>query len=334
MLDSIYALFLPESRDRTVFAVQECIANGTPFDVEVQMVTATGRPVWVRSIGQAVREADGQVVRIQGAQQDITQHVRLVAEVQELNFGLEEKIAARTAELTANEAALRLANQQLESFSYSVSHDLQSPLQRVAAFAKLLDHELRSAPESKAGHYLARIQANVEQMTQLIDGLLALAHVSQIELIRGSVNLSALASEVLESLRSGDSTRDLHWHVEPGLSANADVRLMRSVMENLLGNAWKFTSHRPEAQITFGATEKADEYFVRDNGAGFDMAYAGKLFGTFQRLHGLDEFPGTGIGLATVARAVGRHGGRVRAEAAAGQGATFYFTIPPVPAPA
>ena len=328
-LQQVFELFSPTSRERTVRAVQDCMREGTPCDVEVEMVTATGRPVWVRSIGRAVRDAGGQVVRIEGAQQDITQRVTLMAEVQELNFGLEEKIAARTAQLQANESALRLANQQLESFSHSVSHDLRSPLQRVASFAQLLEREIGPAPPGKASHFLARIRANTDQMTQLIDGLLALAHVSEFDMIRGPVNLSDLATEMLERMHAEEPQRAVSWRVEPHLVVTGDARLMRSVMENLLGNAWKFTSGRQRAEITFGGSTQAGEYFVSDNGAGFDMAYAGKLFGSFQRLHGDGEFPGTGIGLATVARAIARHGGRIWAQARPGEGATFRFSVPP-----
>ncbi len=328
-LQQVFELFSPRLRDRTVKLVQDCLTTGTPFDVEVEMTTATGRPVWIRSIGRAVRDAQGTVIRIEGAQQDITERVRLMAEVQELNFGLEEKIARRTSELRANEASLRLANEQLGAFSYSVSHDLQSPLQRVGSFAQLLEGELGPNPPGKSQHYLARIRANTEHMTQLIDGLLALAHVSEIEMVRAAVSLSDLATQILERMQAEEPGRDVAWRVEPGLTMLGDARLMRSALENLLGNAWKFTARKPHAQIAFGGNAAMGEFFVSDNGAGFDMAYADKLFGTFQRLHGADEFEGTGIGLATVARSIARHGGRIWADAQPGKGATFHFSVPP-----
>ncbi|MDB5874352.1 MAG: multi-sensor signal transduction histidine kinase [Ramlibacter sp.] len=330
-LQEVFDLFSPGSRDKTVEAVERCVKEGIPFDVEVEMTTVTGRPVWVRSIGRAVRDPEGNVVRIEGAQQDITQRVKLMAEVRELNFGLEERIARRTSELRANEAALRLANEQLGSFSYSVSHDLQSPLQRVASFAQLLEEELGPAPPGRAQHYLARIRANTTYMTQLIDGLLALAHVSEITMVRGVVNLSDMATEILERMQAEEPERAVTWRVEPGLAITGDARLIRSVMENLLGNAWKFTSRREHAQISFGGSAERGEYFVADNGAGFDMAYADKLFGTFQRLHREDEFEGTGIGLATVARAIARQGGRTWATAELDKGAVFHFSLPGVP---
>ena len=213
-----------------------------------------------------------------------------------------------------------------------MSHDLQSPLQRVASFARLLRQELAPLPEGRAQHYLARIQANAQEMTQLIEGLLALAHVSEVHLVRAVVNLSDIATDILQGLQAEHPQRKVQWSVQPGLLATGDVRLVRSVLENLIGNAWKFSSRSEETRIEAGAGTESGAFFVRDNGCGFDMAYADRLFGTFQRLHGADEFPGTGIGLATVARAVSRQGGRVWAQAAPGAGATFWFTLPPAEA--
>ncbi|MDE2607503.1 MAG: PAS domain S-box protein [Burkholderiales bacterium] len=232
-------------------------------------------------------------------------------------------------DLMANQEALRLANEQLEAFSYSVSHDLQSPLQRVTSFARLLQQELQPLPNARAHHYLSRIQANADDMARLIHGLLALAHVSEVNMVRAPVNLSDIASEILVRLQTDEPQRDVHWNVEPDLVALGDVRLVRAMLENLIGNAWKFTSKARVAAIVVGAGSEPGQFFVRDNGCGFDMAYADRLFGTFQRLHGPDEFPGTGIGLATVARAATRQGGRVWAQSAPGEGATFFFTLPP-----
>lgn len=238
-------------------------------------------------------------------------------------------VDADVTDLMAQETALRMANEQLQSFSYSVSHDLQSPLQRIGAFAQLLEQELGSRLEgTRAAHFLQRIRANVDEMVQLVQGLLALARVSQAEIVPSRVDLSGLAVQILERLKAEASGRAVAWRVEPGLVALGDARLMRSVLENLLGNAWKFTSATGRAEIEFGGSAARGEFFVRDNGAGFDMAHADKLFGPFQRLHRQDEFPGTGVGLATVARAVARHGGRVWAEGQPGLGATFWFTMP------
>jgi PAS domain S-box-containing protein len=231
-------------------------------------------------------------------------------------------------DLMANEAALRMANEQLRAFSYSVSHDLQSPLQRIRSFAQLLEREPQvTAAGTRAAHYLQRIVANTDQMVQMVQGMLALSRVTEAPLVRQCLDVSLLATHTLEQLQADDPHRKVRWQVTPGLQALGDPGLMRSVLENLLGNAWKFTSRTPGALIEVGRGA-GGEFFVRDNGAGFDMAHAGKLFGAFERLHRQDEFPGSGIGLATVARAIARQGGHVWAEGAPGRGATFYFTLP------
>ena len=447
-LEAVFDMIVPRDRDKARRLVDECIVAGTSFDIEVELVTARGRRAWLRSIGQAVRGADGNVEALEGAQQDISDRVALLAEVRELNASLEEKVLLRTRELAqqealfrslaeqaplpiwtvdnrgavtfisrafydlvggvppqwhghawldlmhpddiepmgrnwveasregrthsgtrriraldgtyhttsfiatpvrsaegaidfwvgvdmditqlvAHEAELKLANEQLEAFSYSVSHDLQSPLQRIGSFAQLLQEELEGGqPGERAMHYAARIRANVDTMAELIEGLLSLSRVSSHDIVRGTVNLSEMAQEILAQLQAQDPDRSVRWEVVPGLAALADGRLMRSVLENLLGNAWKFTAVRADAHITVGGNMMRGEFFVRDNGAGFDMAYADKLFGTFQRLHTQNEFEGTGIGLATVARAISRQGGRIWAQAQPGQGATFWFTLP------
>jgi light-regulated signal transduction histidine kinase (bacteriophytochrome) len=231
-------------------------------------------------------------------------------------------------ELKAVETALRISNSELETFSYSVSHDLRAPLNTVDGFSRLLAKELGVAQSARTTHYLSRIQAGVTQMGQLIEGLLSLAHVTRQALRFEPVDLSQLAREVLDSLRVHSPSRQADVSVAPGLTAHGDTRLLRAVMENLLGNAWKFSERRERTVIEVGWSAEQQAYFVRDNGAGFDMAYADKLFGTFQRLHGATEFAGTGIGLATVARVIARHGGRIWAESAPDQGATFFFVLP------
>lgn len=447
-MQELFAMFAPSSLPKALRVVDACMDEGEAFDIEAELVTQTGRRLWIRTVGEPVRNGRGKVVAIQGAQQDITLRVLMMEEIRRLNASLEERIAERSAQLSrqdalfrtlaeqaplpfwtvdaagritflsrawydlvggeppqwhglewlrlvhpddleavrrnwqqsvatgqpytgtrrirtrdgtyhttsyraepvrdehgtillwvgvdnditdlmANQEALRLANRQLESFSYSVSHDLQSPLQRIASFARLLHQELAVLPEGRARHYLARIQANAQDMAQLIEGLLALAHVSEVHIIRAVVNLSDAASEILQRLQQDEPQRQVQWRVDPGMVAWGDARLVRSILENLIGNAWKFSSRAPVAVIEVGAGKEPGQFYVRDNGCGFDMAYADRLFGTFQRLHGPDEFPGTGIGLATVARAVSRQGGRVWAQSAPGEGATFWFTLPP-----
>ncbi len=231
-------------------------------------------------------------------------------------------------EIKAIETALRISNTELEAFSYSVSHDLRSPLNSIDGFSRLLSKDLGTSLSARSQHYLTRIQAGVSQMGQLIEGLLSLAHVARLELRYQPVDLSAMSIEIVDSLRMYAPTRNVHVVIAPGLAVNGDTRLLRSVMGNLLGNAWKFSERREHAEIEVGWSAEHAAFFVRDNGAGFDMAYSDKLFGTFQRLHGVTEFAGTGIGLATVSRVIARHGGRIWATAAPDQGATFFFTLP------
>ncbi|MDP3706637.1 MAG: ATP-binding protein, partial [Polaromonas sp.] len=242
-------------------------------------------------------------------------------------------IDADISEIKAIETALRLSNEELEAFSYSVSHDLRSPLNTIDGFSRLLAKQLAGEADAKVQHYLARIQTGVAQMGQLIEDLLSLAQVARTQLRGEYVDLSAMARGILDEWQARQPGRKVSVHIETGLQAFGDGRLLRVAMENLLGNAWKFSAQQARAEIRIGQQPDAagwPVYFVRDNGAGFDMAYAEKLFSPFQRLHAVSEFPGTGIGLATVSRVIGRHGGRLWADAAPGRGATFFFTLPKV----
>jgi PAS domain S-box-containing protein len=310
------------------------VAAGQPIEMELRLRYLDGTDRWQLVRALPNRNGAGQVVSWFGTSTDVhelklaQEHQReQTAEIGRLNATLEERIAQRTHELQQREAALRLANEQLRAFSYSVSHDLQSPLHRISSFAQLLQRDpALDVPGSKSAHYVQRIAANVEQMVQMVQGLLALSRVTRAEVDLRPVDLSAMATEVLEQLQAGAPERAVRWRVQPALQAQADPRLMRSVLENMLGNAWKFTSRTPDAEIQVGRNA-AGEFYVRDNGAGFDMAHAGKLFGTFERLHRQDEFPGSGIGLATVERAISRQGGRIRAQGEPGRGATFWFTL-------
>lgn len=227
-------------------------------------------------------------------------------------------------------ADLATANRELESFSYSVSHDLRSPLRSIDGFAQALVEDYQDRLDETGRDYLARIRAAAQRMGTLIDDLLSLSRVTRAELSRTAVDLSALATETAARLREHEPLRRVEWQIQPGVVADGDPRLLRIALDNLLGNAWKFTGKCQTATIEFGTVQLPDgghAFRVRDNGAGFDMAHATKLFGAFQRLHGVTEFAGTGIGLATVQRIVHRHGGRIWAEAAVGEGATFFFTL-------
>jgi PAS domain S-box-containing protein len=228
------------------------------------------------------------------------------------------------------DAALKVANTELEAFSYSVAHDLRAPLRGMSGFAHMLLDTYRDKLDAEGQDWLQEIVLNAGRMGDLIDGLLSLGRVTRGELKREAVSLSDVARKVAFRLASEFPDRAVEFSVEGDFHADVDPRLARALFDNLVGNAWKFTSKRAGARIEFGATDDDGDpaFFVRDNGAGFDMAYAAKLFAPFQRLHSNSEFPGTGIGLATAQRIVQRHGGRIWAEGAVNVGATFYFTLP------
>jgi signal transduction histidine kinase/CheY-like chemotaxis protein len=253
--------------------------------------------------------------------------MQAVEELRTLNAELERRVGERTAQLDA-------ANHELEAFSYSVSQDLTAPLRHVDGFNRLLREEVGDQLNPTARQYLERIEAGTQHMAQLIQDLLSLSRVMRHELSLGIVDLSKLATIVAVNLQKSTPDRQVEFTITPGLVANGDAGLLRIVLDNLLGNAWKYTSKRGRARIELGITERDGQavYFVRDDGAGFDMAYAEKLFVAFQRLHSESEFEGTGIGLATVQRIIQRHGGRVWGEATPEQGATFFFTLPPAEA--
>jgi signal transduction histidine kinase len=228
-------------------------------------------------------------------------------------------------------ASLEEANRELEAFSYSVSHDLRAPLRAIDGFSQELLAGYAGRLDDQGRHYLERIRAASQRMAQLIDDLLQLSRLSRGEMRHQPIDLSGVAQEVADELRRREPGRDVTFVIEPGVGGFGDPRLLRLVLENLLGNAWKFTARHPRATISFGRAEVqgGPAYVVRDDGAGFDMAFADKLFGAFQRLHSDRDFPGTGIGLAIVQRIISRHGGRVRGEGAVERGASFSFTLPP-----
>jgi light-regulated signal transduction histidine kinase (bacteriophytochrome) len=238
------------------------------------------------------------------------------------NDELEQRVKDRTVELEAS-------NRELEAFCYSVSHDLRAPLRGIDGWSLALLEDCHDKLDEKDRRHLQRVRSDTQRMGQLIDNLLLLSRVSRGQIQRSPVNLTAIAQSVAARLREAEPERRVEFAVQPGLTAQGDARLLDIVLSNLLGNAWKFSGGRPLARVEFGRTEvdSRPAFFVRDNGVGFDMTYAQRLFGAFQRMHKASEFPGTGIGLATVQRVIQRHGGRVWAEAQVDRGATFYFTL-------
>jgi len=258
-------------------------------------------------------------------------------EIQEAQDTLEKRVADRTAELELRSEQLEVqgrelaaANRELESFSYSVSHDLRAPLRAIDGFSEALLTDYSGQTLDRQGvHFLNRVRAGTRKMASLIDDMLHLARVTRSTLQRNEIDVSKIAEDVAAELRKRNPDRLVRCEIQPLLHASADSKLLTIVFENLLGNAWKFTANRDGACVEVGQAPDLDghPFFVRDNGAGFDMTYANKLFGPFQRLHAESEFEGTGIGLATVKRIVTRHGGMVWADAVKGQGATFYFTL-------
>jgi PAS domain S-box-containing protein len=281
-------------------------ASGERFPVELTVVTNQhGGRTWFT-----------------GFLRDITQRKQAQSEILELTHGLEQKVIERTQQLDA-------ANKELEAFSYSVSHDLRAPLRAIDGFSQALVDDFGDRLDDQARHYLGRVRAATQRMGALIDDLLDLARVSRSKVLREQLNLSQMAEDTEKELHEHYPERRVEVEIEPDIVVHADRNLLKIIIDNLLSNAWKYTSKRERAHVRVGTTEADGDpvTYVSDDGAGFDMRYAGKLFGAFQRLHSPAEFEGNGIGLATVQRIVNLHGGRVWAEGRVDEGATFFFTL-------
>ena len=276
------------------------------------MHTLKGHPFSGAIMARLKREADGRVY-YDGIIEDVTRRKEI-----------ERQLKSRSIELEA-------INQELEAFSYSVSHDLRAPLRAIDGFSRILLTDYADRLDETGRDRLGRVRRAAQHMGTLIDDLLKLSRVTRTELKREEVDLSALARELADDLRKQAPDRNVQFIIAPDLLAHGDKGLLRIALDNLLGNAWKFTGGRDEARIgmELAPGQGSQTYVVSDNGAGFDMAYADKLFGVFQRLHDTSEFPGTGIGLATVQRIIHKHGGRIWAESEVGKGARFYFTLEP-----
>ena len=274
---------------------------------------------------QPTRNREGQVDGILSHSIEVTDQVKAREQIAQHNELLERMVDERTEQL-------REVNQELESFSYTVSHDLRAPVRHIGGFVELLERRASDSLDEKSRHYVSTIGQAAKQMGLLIDALLEFSRLGRNELKLTVVDINALAHEVRRSLQSDLGAREVQWVIEPLPHVRGDATMLRSVFANLLGNALKYTSTREHAHIEVGAKllehGREVELYVKDNGVGFQMQYAHKLFGVFQRLHANDLFEGTGIGLATVRRVITRHGGRVWAEGAPDQGATFYCTLP------
>ena len=292
---------------------QEIIRSGKPLvDLEEHVVWPDGQETWVSTTKVPLPDETGKIIGTFGISRDITDRKRTEKELQKAKLELEA------------------ANKELEAFSYSVSHDLRAPLRSVDGFSQALLEDYGEMLPPEGRNFLERIRNSAQRMAELIDDLLNLSKVTRASMKLVPVDLSQLAQGIVAELQRTHRERKVNFNITPNLKARGDPNLLQIVLENLLNNAWKFTSKREQAEIEFGSKPENDEtiYFIRDNGAGFDMAYVSKLFGAFQRLHAMTEFSGTGIGLATVQRIINRHGGRIWAEGAVDQGATFFFTLP------
>ncbi len=340
--DATYEAFLssvyPQDQARVTEAVNRAItSDDEPYSIDHRIVLPDGQIRVVHEQGQVFRDKRGTAIRMLGTVQDITSRKLVEQELERYRSHLEELVEERTATIKQREAELkRLAgrlqasNRELEAFSYSVSHDLRSPLRAIDGFSLALLEDYHDNLDETGRDYLKRVRKGAQKMSTLIDDLLQLSRITRTELTFTRVDLSRLAAQVVEELRRGEPEREITITIAPNLITRGDATLLEVLLSNLIGNAWKFTRHQPQPRIEIGQHQKGDGevFFIRDNGAGFDMKYADKLFSAFQRLHGVDQFEGTGIGLATVQRVINRHGGRIWTEAATDRGATFYFTLP------
>ena len=296
--------------------------NGKVQGFEAPLEHKDGSVIWVSTNAQIILDENGKPGGIEGTTRNITDKKIAEEEIWQLNAKLEQRVKKRTQELLA-------ANKELESFSYSVSHDLRAPLRHISGFSLFLLEEFSDKLDEEAIEYLNKIQNSSVHMSQLIKDLLNLANVIQTSINKTSIDLSKIANEIKNTLIYETSERDVTWIIEPDIIAFGDENLMRIVLTNLLNNAWKYTSKKKSAIIEFSKELENGKltYVIKDNGVGFDMRYAEKLFGAFQRLHKKTEFEGTGIGLATVNRIIQRHQGKIWADAEVGKGATFRFTL-------
>jgi PAS domain S-box-containing protein len=306
---------------------QDCfrvVSRGKPAHVETVRLCKDGRRVRVSLSVSPIRNAEGRIIGGSFISRDITRQKEAESELLRLKADLEVRVRERTAEL-------EVANKEMEAFSYSVAHDLRGPLRHIDAYAQVLKSDFPEAITSDMEKFLDRISNSSRNLGRLVDDLLNLAKIGRQDVIRQVTSLNSIVSEIIEELKEDVGDRQIDWRIGTLPDVEADPGLVKQVYANLIGNAVKYSRKRPQAVIEIGVTREGSEtvFFVRDNGVGFSMKYAHKLFGVFQRLHRPEDFEGTGIGLASVARIIQKHGGRVWAEAELDKGATFYFTLAP-----
>jgi len=309
---------IPEDRERFRASFAEAFKSND-FYLECRIKRAADQSLrWICAQGRVYRAPGGKPVRMMGVVSDVTERKQVLHDLER-----------HRQELSRSNSGLTAANKELEAFSYSVSHDLRAPLRTIDGFSHALLEDSGDKLDDASKSHLNRIRAATQRMGMLIDDLLNLSRLSRTTMHVQNVDISGIARSIADDLQKSDPDRHIAMRIEDGLTATADPGLLRAVLENLLNNAWKFTSKRPFAHIEFGQAQGngTAAFFVRDDGAGFNPAYADRLFGAFQRLHSTNEFAGTGVGLATVQRIINRHGGRIWAESAVGEGATFYFTL-------
>lgn len=302
----------------------------TLWNREERFVDLEGRPRWLLTTKIPLHDHTGQLTGLIGVARDITDRKQAEAllrdreeALRQLNMQLEQRVAERTAQLEAT-------NRELEAFAYSVSHDLRTPLRSIDGFSQAILEDYEPLLDAEGQDYLRRIRMATQRMGGMIDALLTLSRITRSELRIQPLNLSSMAQEIAASLADAEPERPVEVVIQPDLVAHGDARLMRIALQNLFENGWKYTRHQPHPRLELrsqAAPSGETIFSISDNGVGFDMAHSDKLFGAFQRLHNQTEFPGHGIGLATVQRIVHRHGGRIWAEATPGEGATFYFVL-------
>jgi PAS domain S-box-containing protein len=307
----------PDDRPFVIDSINACIEKDEEYDIEHRIIWPNGSVHWVRETGDVIRDKDGKPVRMLGIVQEITNRKKNEEQIKKLN----ESLWQYTIRLEA-------ANKEIEAFSYSVSHDLRAPLRSIDGFSQALIEDYANKLDGTGLDYLKRVRNASQRMGQLIDGMLQLSRLSRKEMHIENVDMAELAMNIIKKFKKEDPSRNVDFKVQDDLVTRGDKNLLQILLENLLGNAWKFSSKRSNAKIEFGKTKKKNEvvFFIKDNGSGFDMKYADKLFVPFQRLHDA-EFPGDGIGLGIVSRVIRRHGGRIWADGEVGKGAIFHFKL-------